>query len=554
MAKIQYTDKVTFTSSQLPEINKCTAPNLNEIKESVNWLYDNVIPEPEPSNPVPVTTVLLATVGNLSYNPIYNNGVNGVGATLTATANGVLRDTSGVGLIDGSSDFENGDSVLIKNRPNQEENGIFTIIDKGSPSTQYQLERTAEYNEGAELFPLQVNVILGNTNGDKIFLQQTENVEIGVSDIIFVQANSASTFAQIRFVDTATSEPMPAFTYNPTTKIFTADAVGYLGTINGLFATTNPNIEGGFTRFLVKDETESEYNGTMQILNTGSSTTYAQWVRVDTSATEFTYRQRTFIVSKVGSTLYSKQYFVQPNTPVLTTSQINTASINFVESNTPTLQNVSDVGGLDNGSTIRKGSKDNYGFGGGISQVCSLEKELQWENGVQYYFVVGQPIVHANSINNDTPDSSYDNTKGFAVSSRYTVLNNGKTYICIDATTDSAVWLPMGGQYTSTVTSVGGVASDVNLIKAFYSINNGIVDVTIYGRIGLNFSLGTDGGFDFTLPIPAVDDIVYGNISIRDPRQFNGILRGGSAQFFSSDSSFITTGVDFVAKFTYQAY
>ena len=297
-----------------------------------------------PSNPIPVTTVLLATAGNLSYNPIYDNGVDGVGATLTATANGVLRDTSGVGLIDGSSDFENGDSILVKNRPNQKENGIFLIIDKGSPSTQYQLERTAEYNEGAELFPLQVNVILGNANGDKIFLQQTENVEIGVSDIIFEQANSASTFAQIRFVDTATSEPMSPFTYNPTTKIFTSDEVGYLGTINGLFATTNPNIEGGFTRFLVKDEiVNPEYNGTMQILNTGSSTTYAQWVRVDTFASEFTYRQRTFMVSKVGSTLYGKQYFVQPNTPALTTAQINTAPINFIESNTPTLQNVSDL-------------------------------------------------------------------------------------------------------------------------------------------------------------------------------------------------------------------
>jgi hypothetical protein len=343
MAKIEYENKVTFTSSQLPEINKCTAPNLNEIKESVNWLYDNVIPEPVPSDPIPVTTVLLATVGNLSYNPIYDNGVDGVGATLTATANGVLRDTSGVGLIDGSSDFENGDTILIKNRPNQEENGIFLIIDKGSPSTQYELERTAEYNEGAEFYPLQVNVILGNTNGDKIFLQQTENVEIGVSDIVFELVETPNPIRQIRYIDTATSEPLPAFTYNPTTKIFTADEVGYLGTINGLFATTNPNIEGGFTTFLVKDEeTSPEFNGSMQILNTGSSTTYAQWIRLDTIASQFIYRGRTFMVSKVGSTLYGKQYFVQPNTPALTTAQINTEPINFFEVNSQTLQNILD--------------------------------------------------------------------------------------------------------------------------------------------------------------------------------------------------------------------
>jgi hypothetical protein len=299
---------------------------MQDIADTVYALY------PTPSNPIPITTALLATAGVLSFEPFYDNGTDGVGATLSALSDGILRDTSGSGKIDGSTDFEIGDTILVKDQRDPIENGIYIVIDKGSISTPYVLERIAEYNEGSEMFPLQVNVILGSTNGDKIFLQQTQDVEIGVSDIVFEQANSANTFAQIRFVDTATSEPMPAFTYNPTTKIFTADVVGYLGNIGGLFATINPNIEGGFTRFLVKDEIDNRaYNGTMQILNTGSETAYAQWVRVDTFSTEFTYRQRTFMVSKVGSTMYGKQYFVQPNTPPLTTAQINTAKIIFEE-------------------------------------------------------------------------------------------------------------------------------------------------------------------------------------------------------------------------------
>jgi hypothetical protein len=104
-----------------------------------------------------------------------------------------------------------------------------------------------------------------------------------------------------------------------------------------------------------------------------------------------------------------------------------------------TLQKVSNAGGLDNSSTIREGSKDN-GFGGGISQVCSNDKELQFEDGVQYYFVLNQPIVHANSLNNINPDSTYDDTKGWAVGSKYKNLVTGKTLICTDATTGNAIW------------------------------------------------------------------------------------------------------------------
>lgn len=104
-----------------------------------------------------------------------------------------------------------------------------------------------------------------------------------------------------------------------------------------------------------------------------------------------------------------------------------------------TLQQVSDNGGLSNGSTIRRGYLDN-GYGGGISLVCVNEKQIQWEDGVQYYYPTGSLIVHANSINNDTPNEFYDETRSFAVGSRYTVLNTGITYVCTDATTDSARW------------------------------------------------------------------------------------------------------------------
>jgi hypothetical protein len=41
MAKIEFENKTSLRNSDLPEINKLTAANINEIKASVNNLYDN---------------------------------------------------------------------------------------------------------------------------------------------------------------------------------------------------------------------------------------------------------------------------------------------------------------------------------------------------------------------------------------------------------------------------------------------------------------------------------------------------------------------------------
>lgn len=109
-----------------------------------------------------------------------------------------------------------------------------------------------------------------------------------------------------------------------------------------------------------------------------------------------------------------------------------------------TLQQASDNGGFTNGSTLREGSRDN-GFGGGISLECTAAKELQWEDGVQYYFPVGGSIVHANSMNDVIPDNTYDDTKGWAVGSKFLNLVTNKLYECTDATTDTAIWQELGG-------------------------------------------------------------------------------------------------------------
>ena len=155
-----------------------------------------------------------------------------------------------------------------------------------------------------------------------------------------------------------------------------------------------------------------------------------------------------------------------------------------------TLQQVSDAGGLDNGSTIREGSVERFGLTG-LELVCSNEKMIQWVDGREYYYSNGSPIVHCNSLNGDTPGISYDETQGFTFGSRYTVLNDGKTYICTDATTDNAVWSEISNGvpykvYTALLTQSGG--------DDFQYLNSGEL------TIGVTYKITDQAGgtWDFT--------------------------------------------------------
>lgn len=67
----------------------------------------------------------------------YNNGASGVGATLTANANGALPSQDGVSLIVGNR-------FLVKNQVAALQNGIYTVTDLGSGGTPFILTRATD--------------------------------------------------------------------------------------------------------------------------------------------------------------------------------------------------------------------------------------------------------------------------------------------------------------------------------------------------------------------------------------------------------------------------
>jgi cytoskeletal protein CcmA (bactofilin family) len=115
----------------------------------------------------------------------YNNGSSGVGATLTASANGALS-------IDGFA-VSTADRVLIKNQANQAQNGVYVVTQIGSVSTPFILTRAADFNTAGS-GPNQIDagdfflVTTGTVNANTAWVQQTPlPITIGTTAIVFVQ-------------------------------------------------------------------------------------------------------------------------------------------------------------------------------------------------------------------------------------------------------------------------------------------------------------------------------------------------------------------------------
>lgn len=129
------------------------------------------------------------TAAVLPNSPTYDNGVSGVGATLTATVNGVLV-IDGVTMTGGDV----GRRVLVKDQVNQAHNGIYTITNIGSVSSNYILTRSTDFDESSEVVGGSFTFVqAGNTVADTGWLLTLPDgsATIGTTNLVFTQFSSA---------------------------------------------------------------------------------------------------------------------------------------------------------------------------------------------------------------------------------------------------------------------------------------------------------------------------------------------------------------------------
>jgi len=127
-----------------------------------------------------------ATTSNLTAT--YSNGTSGVGATLTNSG------TQAALVIDGIT-LNTNDRVLVKNQTSQLQNGIYTVTDTGSVSTNWVLTRATDMDQSAEVDGGDFTFVTGGTVNDNTgWVQTSTGVTIGTDAIVWQQFSGAGTY------------------------------------------------------------------------------------------------------------------------------------------------------------------------------------------------------------------------------------------------------------------------------------------------------------------------------------------------------------------------
>jgi hypothetical protein len=148
----------------------------------------------------------LATTAALPANT-YNNGASGVGATLTANANGALSVDSTLTVV--------GNRILVKNEANGSRNGVYVVTQVGSGGAPYILTRATDMDTvGTGVDQIDEGdfflVTSGTANVNTAWVQQTPPpITIGTTAIVFQQFSAPITYT----AGTGLSES-PTYTFN----------------------------------------------------------------------------------------------------------------------------------------------------------------------------------------------------------------------------------------------------------------------------------------------------------------------------------------------------
>lgn len=131
-----------------------------------------------------VNPCLVATTANLTAT--YSNGTAGVGATLTNSGTQAALSIDGVTLAVGNR-------VLVKDQTASLQNGIYTVTNIGSVSTNWILTRAVDYDVPA--FAIRgdiVSVITGSASSASLWMLTSSITTIGTDSFTFAKTDQNS--------------------------------------------------------------------------------------------------------------------------------------------------------------------------------------------------------------------------------------------------------------------------------------------------------------------------------------------------------------------------
>lgn len=131
-----------------------------------------------------VAPCLVATTNNLTVT--YNNITSGVGATLTNAGTQAALTIDGVALAVGNR-------VLVKDQTTALQNGVYTVTNIGSASTNWILTRSTDYDVIAQTVRGDiVSVISGTVNSSSLWMLTSSITTIGTDNFTFATTDRNS--------------------------------------------------------------------------------------------------------------------------------------------------------------------------------------------------------------------------------------------------------------------------------------------------------------------------------------------------------------------------
>lgn len=197
------------------------------------------------SNP-PLAPKILSTVATTQALPsnTYVNGASGIGASITA-------DSVGVWTVDGYN-INAGDYVLVKDEATPVNNGLYLVVNAGSPTSKTVLVRSEQMDAAADFSGVLIPLgSLGTTLANTIWIcNATGTIVVGTTDLPYAEITSSGINPTGVYGDGSDGPITVTGTVTLTRNIYaTAYTVALGGTVytNGyaIFATEQITVDDG---------------------------------------------------------------------------------------------------------------------------------------------------------------------------------------------------------------------------------------------------------------------------------------------------------------------
>jgi hypothetical protein len=436
-------------------------------------------------------SVRLATAAALpAYT--YNNGASGVGATITANANGALT-VDGVAAVAGNR-------VLVKNEVggNEAYNGAYTVTQVGNGSTPFILTRATDFDSaGSGVDQIDAGdfflVTAGSTQANTSWVQQTPlPITVGTTALTFIQFGAPITYSAgtgLTLAGTVFSLTAPVAVNLGGTGLSAVGTAGNVLTSDGTVWTSQPPAAGGITYTTVKTSNyTAAANDGVQTDTTGGSFTVtlpatpAVGDQVFVTDNGGTWATNNLTIGRNGSTIEGSATDLICN--------ISSVSVQLVYSGT-SWDVFAQVGGASGGGISVAGG------GTGVSTITGYIKG----NGTSPF--TGSATIPTSDLTG-TLGVANGGTGATTLAANAVVLGNGASAVQTVApgtsgnllTSDGTTWTSaaapssaveypqniQSGNYTLVLSDAG---------KHIYSANTAVQTITIPTNASVAFPIGT---------------------------------------------------------------